>query len=101
MNIDDRLSKLEQAFKPWPSAVIGTQLTRTLEEDGVGWCLALGGMNFPKEFFYGKTIEEVVSKAEDFLDKNKLNKEKLQKGDVMVSSAKCYVDNTVFELKSV
>lgn len=33
------------------------------------WCLALGGMNEPKAFFYGATIREAVSNAEKEMKK--------------------------------
>lgn len=35
------------------------------EVQGVEWCLALGGIQMPKTFFRGPSIENVVSQAEE------------------------------------
>ena len=61
--IDRRIIALEAALT---FQVPGTQLVRVLnpEGEGVAWTLALGGMGQPKHFFTGRTIEEVVGKAE-------------------------------------
>jgi hypothetical protein len=86
MSIDERIHKLEQAYKPWRGAVVGTQLTRILLENGVGWCLALGGMSTPKEMFIGVSIEEVISMAESHLSSNGVDTHKLQHGEQLLNA---------------
>lgn len=64
-SIEDRITALEQKFKQYPQQIVGTTLTRCLmKEGGIGWCLGVGGMQQPKSFFYGKTMDDVVSQAE-------------------------------------
>lgn len=70
--LDERIQKLEELslgdrFKNMQ----GTTLQRVNNPNGPGtqWCLALGPLSMPKEFFYGLTVEEVVSTAEDSLAK--------------------------------
>jgi len=65
--IDTRLAALEHAYASALNKVPGTQLVRQLdpEKDGTRWCLGLGPLLEPgKVFFYGDTIEEVLSQAE-------------------------------------
>lgn len=89
--IDQRLLRIEEILG---HAVPGTSLTRVvadrsfllkenkdwallskqtsgsseMQEDTVlAWCLSLGGLMSPKKFLYGRTVEEVVSSAEQYL----------------------------------
>ena len=65
LTIDQRILKLEaheQGF--FGKAVPGTSITRQLTEDGPRWSLGLGKIYSVKQWFYGKTIEEALSKAE-------------------------------------
>lgn len=65
-SVEQRLLSLEGSI----SGVPGTSLTRVLgEEEGVEWCLAIGGMMAPKRFFHGATIREVLNLAESFFAK--------------------------------
>lgn len=63
MTTEERILALEAATR---SSVPGTQLQRVLNpaQGGVQWCLGLGGLTAPKEFFYGPTIDAVLTKAE-------------------------------------
>lgn len=80
MNIDERIERLEKLFPGTP----GTQITRVLmdvsllknwynfeeltsKESILVWCLALGHLVEPKNFFYALSIEEVITKAERML----------------------------------
>ena len=62
LTLERRIERLENQFRK-PS---GTNIDRVLKFDGDGvmWCLGLGQMGMPKQFFYGNTIEEVISFAE-------------------------------------
>lgn len=79
MNLEQRIEALEkQAFALGlfclSSFLPGTQITRVLDpaNPGVCWCLAVGGLNFPKLMFYGKTIAEALDNAEkDMRDRAK------------------------------
>jgi hypothetical protein len=67
MSIDE----LEQRLRTLePDCVIpGTILQRVLlEEGGIGWTLAIGQMQMPKEFYSGRTIESCLQQAETARD---------------------------------
>lgn len=62
-SLEDRLLNLEDYIPGIP----GTSLTRVLAKDhGIEWCLGIGRLLEPKEFFYGSSIEECLEKAESF-----------------------------------
>jgi len=56
---EQKIAKLEIG-----TTIPGTQLSRCLDDDGPAWCLALGKLSELKRFFYGKSIKEVLKKAE-------------------------------------
>lgn len=63
MNIESRLKRLEKLF-PHPT-IPGTSLTHMLaENEGLQWCLGLGAIHLPKVWFYDRTIEGAIRKAE-------------------------------------
>lgn len=66
LSIEDRILRLEALVSP---RLVGTQLSRVLRENapGLSWCLALGVMGCPKNFYYGATMEAAVKAAEDDL----------------------------------
>ena len=47
----------------------GTALSRVLSEKGLGWCLAVGMLSTPKEFFYAEDIPGCFKKAKAFYKK--------------------------------
>lgn len=59
-DLEERLVGLESC-----GSVPGTVLARALLEDGIGWSLGVGGLQQPKKFFYGSTIEDVIQQAEE------------------------------------
>lgn len=63
LTIEQRLVRMEERlYRKLP----GTQITRVMKPDmGFQWCVAIGIMNEQKLFFYGDTIEEAVTKAEE------------------------------------
>ena len=80
--LEERLWKLEKLFFPI-NTVPGTAISRVslahtlFKKEGIKlevpfnknsssvvWCLALGPMSMPKDFFYGNTIKEAVERAE-------------------------------------
>lgn len=67
MNIDQRIAQLEALL--FHSTIPGTQISRVLNNEGQGcsWCVAIGAMQLPKLFFYGKTVEDALSAAEQQL----------------------------------
>ena len=66
--IEERILELEKHVKN-PA---GTQLVRTFApEKGIHWTLGIGQMGRPLCFFYGNTIEDVVSQAEKVLEEEK------------------------------
>jgi hypothetical protein len=68
ISLDERISKLESLFRSWPGAVPGSILARQLLPDvGLCWSLGLGGMQMPKIFFSGPTIDDVISQAENYI----------------------------------
>jgi hypothetical protein len=69
LTLEERLIRLEQG-----QSVPGTQLCRVYNESGILWGLGIGLFSRPKQFFYGKTIKEVIIAAEK--QKNKLLKRK-------------------------
>jgi hypothetical protein len=79
MTIDERIERLE-ALMPHPtipdtmisrvsmanSLVKGYGLIPDQERESTPiWCLALGAHAMPKVFFYGNTIEECLTRAEE------------------------------------
>ena len=63
LSIDQRVEVLEA--KLLYSTMPGTSFTRVFSETtGVAWCLALGAACMPKTFFYGPSIEDVLSQSE-------------------------------------
>jgi hypothetical protein len=57
---EERISNLEKGQHP-----PGTILTRCIKRDGqLHWVLAIGQMGMVKDFFYGETIDEVLTLAE-------------------------------------
>jgi len=70
--IEERLLALEKRYDVLCGyhKVPGTQLCRLLKKEGRGveWGLGIGGAMEPKIFFYGDTIEEVLSAAEKNLE---------------------------------
>ena len=63
MTLDERILRLESRLQP---KLPGTQIMRVMKpERGFQWCVGVGLMNEVKLFFYGETIEEAVSKAEE------------------------------------
>lgn len=84
--IETRICKLEQLISP-TTAMYGTTISRVLmdhslfkeydlrleeatgREASVVWCLALGAVHVPKEFFYGHSIEQAVEQAEQAFTK--------------------------------
>lgn len=70
--VENAIESLEKEF-----TVPGTQLSRVLatkeflkeqdihteENNLLVWCLSLGPMGLPKQFFYGKTVYEVFRRA--------------------------------------
>lgn len=69
MNVEMRILALEKNFSKGvlalESEAPGTCLSRTVTENGIGWILSIGPMGRPKTFFYGDSIEEVLTKAEN------------------------------------
>jgi hypothetical protein len=67
MNIDQRIAQLEALL--FHSTIPGTQISRVLNSDspGLGWCVAIGAMQMPKLFFYGNTVEDALTAAEQQL----------------------------------
>jgi hypothetical protein len=61
MSIDEIIARLEEGMEP--SA--GTTISRQLDPDGDGmrWCVAVGPMMLPKNFYYGYTIREALENA--------------------------------------
>lgn len=58
-NFEDEIKTIEKSLK-----VPGTQLSRCLSQDGqIGWVLGIGELSGVKNFFYGKTISEVIQLA--------------------------------------
>mgnify|MGYP003436038792 FL=1 len=62
MKIEKRILRLESLYRE-PS---GFTLSRVLGPNGLYWCIGLGQMMMPKDFFEGKTIKECLEKAEEF-----------------------------------
>lgn len=66
--IDDRILAIEAAAASpnFPLAGTTLSLSRCVNsaKDGVQWCMAVGGLGGPKEFFYGGSIDEVVAVVE-------------------------------------
>lgn len=63
LTIDERIEAMEVLLPMRGSP--GTSISRVLQEvQGVEWCLALGGLQMPKTFFRGPSIENVVSQGE-------------------------------------
>lgn len=64
--LESRLARLESKLAQiTPNAPPGTLLSRSLIPGGdTGWVLGIGSLPARKAFFYGETIEEVVSLAE-------------------------------------
>lgn len=63
LTIDERIEAME-ALLPMRGSP-GTSITRVFAPvQGVEWCLALGGIQMPKTFFRGPTIENVVTQGE-------------------------------------
>jgi hypothetical protein len=61
--MDERIAAIE-AKLPYP-AIAGTALNRCQHpKGGLQWCLSLGPLGMPKTFFYGPTIEDVLSQGE-------------------------------------
>jgi hypothetical protein len=59
--IDERIREIENKG----TSISGTTISRYMDEKGnLGWCLAVGDMAQPKKFYYGKTIDDVVTIAE-------------------------------------
>jgi hypothetical protein len=65
MNIEKRLKKIEDKVSP---SCPGTSISRAMHpEKGFMWCVGIGTLHQPKHFFYGKTIEKALTKAEKFV----------------------------------
>lgn len=66
--MEERLEQIELDFYP-KGRLPGTSLTRTLDPggDGVTWCLAVGIMDRAKMFFYGKDVDDLITRAFDVL----------------------------------
>lgn len=67
MDIDARIKAIEDFVK---APIPGTMITRTAmppPAKGYGWCLAIGCMGMPKDFFHAVTIEECLTMVEDML----------------------------------
>lgn len=80
LNVDDRIRALEdKAYRLGQSGSCpGTSISRVLPDSRIleklgatptsrVWCLAMGGMSQPKEFFYSLRLEDVIKQAEDWL----------------------------------
>ncbi len=60
-SLEERIIQLEK-----DQSIPGTIIQRTLHKDkGVEWTIGIGGMNAPKSFYSGVTLEEAVCKAEE------------------------------------
>jgi hypothetical protein len=68
MITEKRIHRLEEGL-----TCPGTTISRVLLEGEFQWCVGIGQMMMPKDFFYGKTISEALSKAEGSLKKGKSN----------------------------
>jgi len=64
-NIKERLKTLESKLEGVP----GTVLSRILDSQGSRWFLGIGPMLMPKQFFFGGSIEECLTSAEDFFSR--------------------------------
>jgi hypothetical protein len=65
MNIEERILKLEEEKYKCPMPE--TAIQRIFPKEGPKkWCLALGMYYSPKLFFEGNTIEECITKAENY-----------------------------------
>ena len=73
MSIDDRIEALEclaAELGLCSSSIPGTVLQRTLHsKSGVDWTLGIGTLNERKVFYSGDTIEDVLTIAENALEK--------------------------------
>lgn len=72
-SLEKRIENLEKKFSPKSPGTILSRVSldqRTHGYSGYGWCLAIGKLSMPKDFYYGRTIEEVFSNAE-----NEVNRE--------------------------
>jgi len=61
MSIVERICSIEKKFG---DSIPGTVLNRILLKDWVGWGVGFGPFQGEKQWFYGKTIEEVLDKAD-------------------------------------
>lgn len=61
--LEKRLLKLEKLISH--PTIPGTSISRVLDhEKGLMWCLSVGVISLPKQFFHGFTIEECLVSAE-------------------------------------
>lgn len=64
MVIEERIYSIEKKFG---HSIPGTILNRILTKEGSGWSIGFGVFNGEKQWFYGKTIEDVLDQAEKFI----------------------------------
>lgn len=69
MTIEEQIIDLETKFQTHPGLIPGTSITRVFREYGPGieWCLSLGAMNTPKEYFNADTIEGCIEAAYQYI----------------------------------
>lgn len=58
--ISERIAAIEANFN-----LPGTQLVRALYHREISWCLSVGEFQGPQWFFYGHTIEDCLTQAEE------------------------------------
>lgn len=67
--IERKFVELEEAFQaaygigPVPGTTLGRALLPESEGGGIGWCLGVGRMSMPLNFFYSKSINGCFQKA--------------------------------------
>ena len=74
--IDKRISKIESHYRE--GSIPDTSLTRvynTYPKLGVQWCFGFGYLQSPKQFFYGESVDSVITQVEQWLGKGVMHRQ--------------------------